>query len=381
MKYHMWDSRVRVAEFFAGMGLVRAALEQSEFEVVFANDISPVKRAIYVANYGSDHFCLGDIRDLSGDDVPAVELATASFPCTDLSLAGGRAGLAGAESGLFWQFTRVLDEMGDRRPRGVLIENVLGFATSRGGRDLVAAINGLNRLGYSCDLIVGDAKWFVPQSRPRLFVVGLADPPRIEDYRGPTPSRPGWVWRYRSDHPRSRLHFYPFSAPANETHRLATVVERLEVSDRRWWSAEKVEDFKASLSPLQLERINKLINGDELEWRTAYRRTRRGVAVWEVRRDEIAGCLRTAPGGSSKQAVLEAGEGQLRVRWLTPREYARLQGADDVVLDTVTTNQALFGLGDAVCVPVVGWIASNYLLPALRLSAKVDDNARQAIPA
>ena len=362
------------------MGLVRAALEQSGFRVVFANDISPVKQALYVANYGDDDFCLGDIRDLSGDDVPEVGLATASFPCTDLSLAGARAGLAGAESGLLWQFMRVLEEMGDRRPRGVLLENVLGFATSRGGRDLEAAIDGLNRLGYSCDLIVGDAKWFVPQSRPRLFVVGLADPPGIEDDRRLTPFRPGWVWRYRSEHPRSRMHFYPLAAPANESQRLAAVVERLEVSDGRWWPAGKVQDFKGSLSPVQLKRVNKLIGGGELAWRTAYRRTRRGIAVWEVRRDEIAGCLRTARGGSSRQAVVEAGFGQLRVRWLTPREYARLQGADDVVLDTVTTNQALFGLGDAICVPVVGWIANNYLLPALQMSTKVEDNARQAIP-
>ena len=376
----MWDSFLRAAEFFAGMGLVRAALELSGFEVVFANDISGVKLAIYTANYGDEDFCLGDIRDLSGTDVPTMELATASFPCTDLSVAGGRAGLAGTESGLFWQFTRVLEEMGDRKPRGVLLENVLGFATSQGGRDLESAINELNRLGYSCDLIVGDAKWFVPQSRPRLFVVGLVDPPVVEDHRGPTPFRPGWVWRYRVEHPRSRLHFYPLPSPKEETPPLRTVVEKLPATDRRWWPAERVKRFQASLSPLQWRRVNRLIKGDRLEWRTAYRRTRQGTAVWEVRRDEIAGCLRTARGGSSKQALVEAGGGKLRVRWLTPREYARLQGADNVILDTVTTNQALYGLGDAVCVPVVSWIARDYLLPALRLSAEADNNVRQAIP-
>ena len=375
----MWDSPLPVAEFFAGMGLVRAALERSGFGVVFANDISEVKLAIYAANYGDEDFCLGDIRDLSGEDVPTVELATASFPCTDLSVAGGRAGLAGTESGLFWQFTRVLEEMGDRKPRGVLLENVLGFATSQGGRDLESAIDELNRLGYSCDLIVGDAKWFVPQSRPRLFVVGLADPPEVEDHRRPTPFRPGWVWRYRAEHPRSRMHFYPLPSPDKETPPLRTVVERLPATDRRWWSAERVKKFQASLSPIQLRRVSRLVKADRREWRTAYRRTRRGAAVWEVRRDEIAGCLRTARGGSSKQALVEAGGGKLRVRWLTPREYARLQGADNVILGTVTTNQALYGLGDAVCVPVVRWIARHYLLPALRLSPEAENNVRQAI--
>jgi len=375
----MWDSPLRAAEFFAGMGLVRAALEQSGFEVMFANDISAVKFAMYAANFGDDDFCLGDIRDLWGDDVPTVELATASFPCTDLSVAGGRAGLAGTESGLFWQFTRVLEEMGDRKPRGVLLENVLGFATSQGGRDLEAAVEELNRLGYSCDLIVGDAKWFVPQSRPRLFVIGLADPPSIEDHGQPTPFRPGWVWRYRAKHSQSRMHLYPLPSPAKAVPELRTVVERLPGTDRRWWPAERMRSFEASLSPIQLKRVNKLIRDDRIQWRTAYRRTRRGGTVWEVRRDKIAGCLRTASGGSSKQALVEAGGGELRVRWLTPREYARLQGADDVVLDTVTTNQALNGLGDAVCVPVVSWIARHYLLPALRLSKKATSSVRQAI--
>ncbi|MDE0230823.1 MAG: DNA (cytosine-5-)-methyltransferase [bacterium] len=375
----MWDSPLRAAEFFAGMGLVRAALEQSGFGVVFANDISAIKFAIYAANFGDDDFHLGDIRDLWGDDIPTVELATASFPCTDLSVAGGRAGLAGTESGLFWQFTRVLEEMGERKPQGVLLENVMGFATSHGGRDLEAAVEELNRLGYSCDLIVGDAKWFVPQSRPRLFLIGLADPPKIEDRGRPTPFRPRWVLKYREEHPQSRMHFFPLPSPAKAVPELRTVVEQLPDTDRRWWPEERMRDFEGSLSPIQSRRVNKLIKDDRIQLRTAYRRTRRGGTVWEVRRDKIAGCLRTASGGSSKQALVEAGRGELRVRWLTPREYARLQGADDVVLDTVTVNQALNGLGDAVCVPVVSWVARHYLMPALRSSTGAASSVRQAI--
>jgi DNA (cytosine-5)-methyltransferase 1 len=88
--------------------------------------------------------------------------------------------------------------------------------------------------------------------------------------------------------------------------------------------------------------------------------------VWEIRPDDVAGCLRTARGGSSKQAVVQAGHGQVRVRWMTPREYARLMGAPEYRLDGLRRNQALFGFGDAVCVPVVTWLASHYLMPLLR---------------
>lgn len=81
----------------------------------------------------------------------------------------------------------------------------------------------------------------------------------------------------------------------------------------------------------------------------------------------MSGCLRATRGGSSKQAVVLAGNDGLRVRWMTAREYARLQGADSFVLpDAISENQALFGFGDAVCVPVVEWIARNYLEPLLQ---------------
>jgi len=63
---------------------------------------------------------------------------------------------------------------------------------------------------------------------------------------------------------------------------------------------------------------------------------------------------------------VQAGRGQVRVRWMTPREYARLMGAPDYELAGLRRNQALFGFGDGVCVPVVSWLATHYLLPLVR---------------
>jgi DNA (cytosine-5)-methyltransferase 1 len=82
----------------------------------------------------------------------------------------------------------------------------------------------------------------------------------------------------------------------------------------------------------------------------------------ELRTVGIAGCLRTPRGGSGRQILFTAGKGKFAVRLLTPRECARLMGADDFVVD-VPLNQALFGFGDAVCVPVIEWIGRNYLNP------------------
>ncbi|MDQ1439160.1 MAG: (cytosine-5)-methyltransferase 1 [Acidimicrobiaceae bacterium] len=361
---------LRAAEFFAGIGLVRSALSEAGVEVAWANDIEPIKAQMYGANFGLEHYVLGDVREVTGDDLPPVDLATASFPCTDLSLAGWRRGLAGEDSGMFWEFARVLDEMATRRPAAVLLENVSGFATSHGGRDMHDVVQRLNELGYSCDVFQVDAKHFVPQSRPRLFIVGTTTPVGDHPF-WPDALRPQYLVDFATRNPLLDLHAFPLHLPAPDTRTLADVVERVPPESDMWWDDDRSQRFIDSLSPLQAERLRQLQHG-ETTWRTAYRRTRNGVAVWEIRADSISGCLRTARGGSSKQALVEAGGGRVAVRWMTGREYARLQGVpDDFDLGGLSRNKAMFGFGDAVCVPVVAWIARSYLLPVLRGQAQI----------
>jgi DNA (cytosine-5)-methyltransferase 1 len=150
------------------------------------------------------------------------------------------------------------------------------------------------------------------------------------------------------------------------TRGLSSIVEPLPPDDAQWWDEARTVAFLSSLSRVQAERLRAFRDSPDLAYRTAYRRTRQGKAVWEVRPDDISGCLRTARGGSSKQAVVQAGRGSVRVRWMTPREYARLMGAGHYQLAGIRRNQALFGFGDAVCVPVVDWLAGRYLMPLVR---------------
>ncbi|MFA5191954.1 MAG: DNA cytosine methyltransferase [Verrucomicrobiia bacterium] len=119
------------AEFFAGIGLMRMGLELAGWRIAFANDIDEDKWEMYRQHFGdSGEFVLGDIHKLDAESIPDVALATASFPCNDLSLAGGRKGLAGEQSSAFWGFIEALTKMGRRRPPMVLLENVTGFLTS-----------------------------------------------------------------------------------------------------------------------------------------------------------------------------------------------------------------------------------------------------------
>ena len=358
----------RAAEFFAGIGLVRMALERAGWSVEYANDIKPFKREMYRENFGGGSFDLRDVREVMGSDIPNVDLATASFPCMDLSLAGKRRGLAGDHSSVFWEFSRIIREMDGRRPAFLLIENVASFVTSKCGQDLRAAVLKLNSLGYECDLIITDAKWYVPQSRKRLFIVGRLSKSSSGSLKWPeSPLRPPSLTRFIEEHPDLLLSPLPSPPiPTKGVSSLKSVIERLDKTDERWWGPEKISRFLTSLSDRNGEKLSEMMKGSSHVWATAYRRTRSGRSRWEIRSDGIAGCLRTSSGGSSKQALVETSCGQVRVRWMTPLEYARLQGADEYrVPESISNNQALFGFGDAVCVPALEWIIREYLNPVV----------------
>jgi len=316
------------------MGLIRAALDRCGFQTIFANDIDKTKAALYRANWGTAELCVADVHDLHGDDVPSVDLATASFPCVDLSLAGQRRGLTGARSAVLFDFLRILGEMraAGRVPRAVMLENVPGFLTAHKGQDFRRVLQELSGLGYTVGTFCVDARAFVPQSRRRVFIIGSHGP---------------------------ALPLFP-DPPAPQPFRLTDMVDRTANS---WWAPERLGKFLMSLSPRQAKRVAHYQADATVRCFGAFRRTRHGKAVWEVRADECAGALRTTRGGSAKQALLQAGQGQVGVRWMNTIEYARLQGAEDLRYDAVTPQQAMFALGDAVCVPVVEWIGRTCLLP------------------
>lgn len=353
------------AEFFAGIGLVRLALEKAEWEVAFANDIDPRKEEMYVANFSTDDFHLGDIHKLSEGDIPDCDLFTASFPCNDLSIAGSWEGLDGKESSAFWGLIDILDRMQSRRPPLVLLENVVGFLQSHGGKDFEAALLALNRLGYCVDAFILNASCWVPQSRARLFVVAKQfDGGDRHDLVAVTDSRPLPLVQFICAHPSIRWSIQRLPTLPQAKATLADIVEDLPDDDPHWWNDERSKYFFSQLSERHLTEAQRMIKSQTYLYATAFRRVRYGKSMAELRTDGIAGCLRTPRGGSGRQILFKAGKGKYQVRLLTARECARLQGVPDNFVINVPLNQALFGFGDAVCVPAVEWIARNYLTPA-----------------
>lgn len=358
----------RAAEFFAGIGLMRLGLDKEGWTTAWANDIDEKKWEMYRANFneGASEFVVGDVHEVHGKDMPDIELATASFPCNDLSLAGSRNGLAGTHSSAFWGFINVLETMGERRPPLVLLENVAGFLTSHDGKDFHDALKALNRLGYTVDAFMIDAVRFVPQSRVRLFVVGTKAPASTveEMHLLQSDTRPAaladFIFMNRDiDWNVRRLPSLPLP-----TTKLADIIEDVPANSAIWWSKERCEYLLNQMSVRHRAEADRMIAGSKWSYGTVFRRVRNGRSMGELRTDGIAGCLRTPRGGSGRQILFCGGKGQYRVRLLTGRECARLMGAGDFKLN-VPLNQALFGFGDAVCVPVIQWIARHYLNPVL----------------
>jgi DNA (cytosine-5)-methyltransferase 1 len=356
-----------VAEFFAGIGLMRIGLENAGWRITLANDIDHDKWQMYKDHFGeTGEFIIEDIHKLKSSQIPTVSLATASFPCNDLSLAGARHGLAGAQSSAFWGFIDILKGMKRERrlPPLVLLENVTGFLNSHDGRDLEDALLALNDIGYAVDAFIIDAARFVPQSRQRLFVVGIRT--RTISVLNETPIfyetevRPPALASFILMHPDITWSIRQLPPLPECTKRLADILEDLPLNHQMWWSRQRCDYMLNQMSPKHRAQAEVMIHSNTVRYGTVFRRVRNGKSMAELRTDGIAGCLRTPRGGSGRQILLAAGKGRFAVRLLTARECARLMGADGYKLK-VPLNQALFGFGDAVCVPAIEWIAKNYL--------------------
>ena len=364
----------RFAEFFAGIGLMRLGLERAGWSCAFANDIDVLKAQMYEDNFGRDDIHVKDVWDVEPHEVTgtgAIDLVTASFPCTDLSLAGRRAGIRHGQSAAFWGFADVLRRL-KPRPRLVLLENVLGLLRSNGGRDFRDVARTLNALGYSLDLFVVDARWFVPQSRPRLFIVGAREESRavrpVCDVlnAGPTLTRPAAVLDAIGLNRGLHWSLAELELPPIRSHSLRALLEPIRTGSSVWWTRRRADYLLNQFRSHHATWIHDhLYDPHRYHYGTVFRRMRNGRSTAELRTDGCAGCLRTPKGGSARQILVRVGKGRFDVRYLTPRECARLMGAEDFVI-RVGDTQALFGFGDAVCVPAITWLARTRLASATR---------------
>jgi DNA (cytosine-5)-methyltransferase 1 len=357
-------------DFFAGSGLVTQGVRHA-CEPVWSNDICPKKATIYRANHGDDHFHLGSIEQVRGTDIPKGDIVWASFPCQDLSLAGKMGGLAASRSGLFWQWLRVLDEM-HTKPPVLALENVVGLLSANGGQDYRLLHEALRDRGYKVGPMLLDARRWVPQSRPRVFIVAALehlDTAALED-NGPNWLHPDPVRRVAAS--LADLTWWSMPEPKKRTRNLSDIIDwEAPVFDR-----ERTEALLAIIAPNHREILAKLPPSFRAAF-PGYRRTRHGKQVLELRFDDVSGCLRTAEGGSSRQFLLLHDQGEWNARLVTPRETALLMGAPKGYKLSTSYNESYNAMGDAVVVPVVKHLVDHLLVP-LYQAAHVERSSQPA---
>jgi DNA (cytosine-5)-methyltransferase 1 len=367
-------------EFFAGGGMARAGLG-SNWICLFANDLDFRKGLAYQANWGTgSELLIDDVKAVKAATLPGhADLIWGSFPCQDLSLAGWGAGLKGERSGTFYPFWGVIKSLiaGGRAPKLIALENVCGALTSHGGKDFEAICHTFADANYRYGALVINASMFVPQSRPRLFVIGVhkdveIDPPMLS----PEPIAPfhsvglqAAVRKLPAEVKRAML-WLNMPTPPRRNSTFADIVEE-HPDSVVWHSAAETERLLEMMTPTNLAKVDAAKRSGRRMVGGVYKRTRldrsgEKVQRAEVRFDDVAGCLRTPTGGSSRQTIIVVDGVTVRSRLISTRETARLMGLPDSYKLPKNYNEAYHLTGDGVAVPVVRHIAHHILEPLLK---------------
>lgn len=374
----MSNNRPGFYEFFAGGGMARLGLEP-EWACLFANEWSKKKADSYRANFPSAaELKVEDIWNLSLDDLPGkADLAWASFPCQDLSLAGNGAGLRGMRSGTlikFWSLMRDLVASGRGVPV-IALENVVGALSSNQGRDFQAMARLAAEAGYRFGAVVIDAVRFVPQSRPRLFFVAVSESiPVPSDCELREPSEDWFNARLvtavasLSAHLRNRWIWWALPRAPEMKCSLSEIVD-FDNADIRWHTPDETQRLLSMMSEANKLKVRKAKAYRKRVIGTVYKRVRieGGIRIQraEVRFDQISGCIRTPVGGSSRQTILAIEGSNVRSRLMTPREAGKLMGLPDSYCLPERYNDGYHLAGDGVVVPVVRFLAAHLLCPLI----------------
>ena len=375
-------------EFFAGGGMARMGLGP-DWQCLFANDFDHKKSSVYRQNWRDGNLKTDDIRNVKASDLPEQsDLAWASFPCQDLSLAGGGAGLKGDRSGMFWPFWELMEALNkeNRAPRIIAIENVCGTLTSHGGKDFGAICASLERIGYRCGAVIIDAALFVPQSRPRLFIIAVRKDVNLPSHL--VAHEPSSLWHTRglrtaydklSAKARYNWIWWSLPMPPKRNTHFTDLIEENPISVA-WHTGAETKQLLAMMSEVNLSKIEDARSKGRSMAGAIYKRTRfdeDGFKVQraEIRFDDVAGCLRTPAGGSSRQIIMIVNGKSVKSRLISSRETARLMGLPDEYELPRNYNEAYHLTGDGVAVPVVRHLAENIFEPLL---AHLTDCERRA---
>ncbi|PBP90532.1 DNA (cytosine-5-)-methyltransferase [Pseudomonas syringae] len=384
----MLDSKEEVGdkfnffEFFAGGGMARAGLGD-EWNCLYANDMDYIKAATYINNWGGEHFDGRDIHDVKTEDLKSnSDLAWASFPCQDLSVAGNGLGIGNSNSegstrsGALWPFLELIDGLRQesRQPPLLVLENVVGLLSLEGGRDFAAICVRLGEIGYRYGAVIIDTRHFLPQSRPRVFIIAVLRDIIIphnlnhdiatEFWHPPTLMR-----AYRSLSQQAHADWIWWDLGPVPTLKKNALESLIKFEGIEWHTPEETQKIISRMTPIHVARLEKAKASEIASIGSLYYRMRREGSINKQRAEitfsEVLGCLRTPKGGGSCSRIIVAGNGEVKTRLLSIREAAALMGLDASYVLPKAYQHAFRVIGDGVAVPPVRFLAERLLEPLI----------------
>ena len=164
-------------DLFAGIGGFRIAFQEQGGKCVFSSEWDKYAQKTYAANFGEVPF--GDISEIEESEIPDHDILLGGFPCQPFSIAGvskknalGRSHgfLDKTQGTLFFDIARIIEE---KRPKAFVLENVKNLRSHDKGNTFKVIEETLEGLGYSVQSKILDARYYVPQHRERIFIVGF----------------------------------------------------------------------------------------------------------------------------------------------------------------------------------------------------------------
>lgn len=325
----------RFIDLFAGIGGIRIAYQNNGGKCVFSSEWNNFARKTYEVNFGEVPF--GDITKINEDTIPDHDVLLAGFPCQPFSIAGvSKKNALGRQHGfldetqgtLFFDIARILNA---KKPAAFMLENVKNLVSHDKGNTFKVIKKTLTELGYSIHFQVIDSKFFVPQHRERIIIVGF----RNAIYNGSEDFR--------------------FPVTTSQTAKFKTILD--ENIDEKYTLSDKLWSYLQEYSKKHKAKGNGF-----------------GFGL-----TDIEGISRTLSARYYKDgAEILIPQKDKNPRRLTPRECARLQGFPEKFDIPVSDNQAYRQFGNSVTVPLMHAVAEQLVKTLLTKSDELT-NSKKAV--
>jgi len=349
----MLNSGLKFFDLFAGVGGFRLGMERAGHECVGSCEWDKYARETYKKGFG--HYPqYNDAKDLQPSTLPYFDVLCAGFPCQAFSVAGQRLGFQDTRGTVFFEIARIAKI---KRPRYLFLENVKGLLNHEGGKTFRTILSTLDEMGYDVEWQLLNSKYFVPQNRERVFIIGHS---RGERTRQVFP-----VGDYDEKADEKQINKVGGYSQCSAVYDPSGIAPTISACTHGY----AIGNIIQRLQPKQIGYINKNIQGNRVYdpegasvtikaegggWgaKTGLYAISHTKANMKQRYQERDNTWSIDTSGG-KMAVQDG----TRIRRLTPVECERLQGFPDDWTKGVSDTQRYKQMGNAVTVDVVEYIA------------------------